>query len=440
MPATRFLSRESTKIAGRVYGRSDSGRMAERTKEHRCYDLRHSQGMAIFGNRTSRPAQWLNMATSQSRRVGKVLRDNAATGSGFLCDGGMFGTPFAGLPFCVTVPHVEGTAVVFEGMFDDPSRSVASQFVQELVRDEDYWYSIHLLDRWPGKVPDLIAAPGRPRSGDPVFVIGYPMGAGLAVSLEDNAVLEQPHTASDSTRLFYRSPTAPGSSGSAVFNEKWEIVAVHQGSEHEVSANFGLAFDVLAEAATQRLLSVDIAPGLAERARTVSASQTDQSTPEYFSVFISYSHDDAAFATRLYNALQASGIRAWLDRRNMLPGDDIYEEVHKGIQQWDKILLCCSKSSLSSWWVDSEIDRAFQKERDLWKARQRRVNALIPLDLDGYLLDGWDSGKAQNVRARLAADFRGWQDDRAFEASLEQLRRALRADAGAREQPPTPRL
>ena len=30
----------------------------------------------------------------------------------------------------------------------------------------------------------------------------------------------------------------------------------------------------------------------------------------------------------------------------MLPGDDIYEQVERGIRLWDKVLLCCSRHSL----------------------------------------------------------------------------------------------
>lgn len=165
---------------------------------------------------------------------------------------------------------------------------------------------------------------------------------------------------------------------------------------------------------------------------------------QYYSCFISYSHEekDKAFATRLHDALQSSGIRCWLDERQLLPGHDIFEEVDRGIRLWDKVLLCCSKSSLSSWWVDAEITKAFDKEQVLMRQRGEKVLVLIPLDLDGHLFSTeWESGKASQIKSRLAADFTGWEaDNRKFEEQFERLVKALRADADGREAPPKARL
>jgi hypothetical protein len=162
----------------------------------------------------------------------------------------------------------------------------------------------------------------------------------------------------------------------------------------------------------------------------------------FYSVFISYSHQDKAVAIRLFESLQGHGIRCWLDEHQMLPGDDIYEAVDRGIRQWDKFLLCCSKTSLTSWWVDNEIDTALQKEREFMKDRGRKTFVLIPLNIDGYMFSGeWQSGKAQQIKSRIAADFNGWEhDDKKFAQQLNRLIQALQVGDHSRESAPESRL
>ena len=162
---------------------------------------------------------------------------------------------------------------------------------------------------------------------------------------------------------------------------------------------------------------------------------------QFYSCFISYSHEDKAFARRLHDTLQGLGIRCWLDEHRMLPGDDIHDTVDRAIRVWDKILLCCSEASLNSWWVDSEIDTAFDKEQDLWKERGRKTLSLIPLDLDGYLFSGeWQSGKAVQVRKRRAADFTGWKTDNdIFDTAVEKVILALQTEE-TRPKDPAPQL
>lgn len=147
---------------------------------------------------------------------------------------------------------------------------------------------------------------------------------------------------------------------------------------------------------------------------------------DQYSVFISYSRADQKFARKLHASLKTAGVEAWLDEHQVLPGDDLYEEIARGVDQWDKLLLCCSRNSLTSWWVDNEIDLAFVKERKLMRARGEKVLALIPIDLDGFLFSSWESGKSHQVKSRLAANFVGWEADEAiFQGSLVKLMAAL---------------
>jgi V8-like Glu-specific endopeptidase len=58
------------------------------------------------------------------------------------------------------------------------------------------------------------------------YVIGHPRGAGLQISLNDSVLLD---IDDDERLMHYRTPTDPGSSGSPVFNAKWQVIAVHHG-------------------------------------------------------------------------------------------------------------------------------------------------------------------------------------------------------------------
>jgi len=67
-----------------------------------------------------------------------------------------------------------------------------------------------------------------------VYVIGYPGGSELSLSLQDNGLLDyegppagQPRP-NGVHRVHYRAPTQPGSSGSPVFNDTgWSVIALH---------------------------------------------------------------------------------------------------------------------------------------------------------------------------------------------------------------------
>jgi V8-like Glu-specific endopeptidase len=68
----------------------------------------------------------------------------------------------------------------------------------------------------------LINDDGEEKSNSRAYVIGHPGGRKLAFSIHDNNLLD-----ADDRLLHYRSPTEPGSSGSPVFNEDWDLIGLH---------------------------------------------------------------------------------------------------------------------------------------------------------------------------------------------------------------------
>ena len=138
-----------------------------------------------------------------------------------------------------------------------------------------------------------------------------------------------------------------------------------------------------------------------------------------YPAFLSHSHFNKPFARKLYEALIAKGVNVFFDEKKLKPGDDFYEGLSKGIDYYDKMILVCSKESLTeSWWVDREIDRVLAKERKLMKERGYRVNLLIPIRIDDYIFE-WQGAKKEEILRYLIGDFREWENEEKFGYCLE---------------------
>ena len=88
----------------------------------------------------------------------------------------------------------------------------------------------------PGKLPEVFP-------GAFVYVIGHPSGGDLALSIRGNDLIE---IADDNIRIHYKAPTQPGSSGSPVFNESWELIGVHHmGAPTCPPGNEGIALQAI---------------------------------------------------------------------------------------------------------------------------------------------------------------------------------------------------
>ncbi|WP_437321769.1 trypsin-like peptidase domain-containing protein [Sorangium sp. So ce385] len=92
----------------------------------------------------------------------------------------------------------------------------------EGVAEHD-WAAVRLASPLPEDYPRLALRPSRPLSeNDPVFIIQHPRGLVKHIGLTRNQVQYVDHNV-----VQYLTDTDGGSSGSPVFNDRWEVAALH---------------------------------------------------------------------------------------------------------------------------------------------------------------------------------------------------------------------
>lgn len=151
---------------------------------------------------------------------------------------------------------------------------------------------------------------------------------------------------------------------------------------------------------------------------------------EFNSCFISYSTKDETFAQRLYNDLQANGVRCWFAPHDMKGGSKLHDQIDWAIHYHDRVLLLLSPDSINSEWVRREIDKARKKE-----AKENR-DVLFPISLVSYnALRDWeyidaDTGKdvAKEIRSFFIPDFSNWKDHDSYQVAFKKLLEDLKGE------------
>src|SRR5690606_4922497 len=71
-------------------------------------------------------------------------------------------------------------------------------------------------------------------------------------------------------------------------------------------------------------------------------------------IFMSYSRRELGFVDDLVSQLEQKGYDVWLDYRILIPGSPWKEQIDKGLDESDTVLLVISKASISSQYVELE--------------------------------------------------------------------------------------
>lgn len=181
------------------------------------------------------PVAFLEAGAMAARSVARVsLFGGSRTGTGFLISPDLFITNFHVLP---SPDHANAAEIEFE-LEVDPSGRTRPQTVYRLDADRLFIASdVDLLDyvivavgervSGPRQLQDfgynaLSASANKHAIGEFANIIQHPDGRPKEVVLQDNLIAARYETA-----LHYLADTEPGSSGSPVFNNLWQVIALH---------------------------------------------------------------------------------------------------------------------------------------------------------------------------------------------------------------------
>jgi uncharacterized protein YjbI with pentapeptide repeats len=143
---------------------------------------------------------------------------------------------------------------------------------------------------------------------------------------------------------------------------------------------------------------------------------------QWYSCFISYSSRDEAFAQRLHTDLQEKGVRCWFAPHDLPIGAKILDAIDEAIHLRDKLLLVLSEHAIASDWVEDEVTKAFEEERE------RAQAVLFPIRLDDVVFETREAWAGKLRANRNIGDFRHWKEHDAYQKALDRLLRDLRVE------------
>jgi hypothetical protein len=101
--------------------------------------------------------------------------------------------------------------------------------------------------------------------------------------------------------------------------------------------------------------------------------------PTMTQVFLSYAHEDTPEVERLYHQLSEAGYKPWMDKQDILPGEQWQLSIGQAIRHSDFFLVCLSARSVHKRGV---LQRELKNALDVWQEKLASDIYLIPVRLD----------------------------------------------------------
>jgi hypothetical protein len=219
---------------------------AAEVRERALHPEKVNKGLEqVFGDDSYVVHSWLLTAFKRAAAVARVKRVGRTRGTGFIVPGWILHNSWDH-QVLLTNNHVlsqkpvnpnqvrpSEAEIAFDGVdAGGPLRIKGTPLFESPIDELDV--TIVRLDRPVEHIEPLALATELPSMCEPpprMYIIGHPNGSELAYSLADNRML-----AISERRIHYRSPTDPGSSGSPVFDERWDLVAIHRRGDKGIAS------------------------------------------------------------------------------------------------------------------------------------------------------------------------------------------------------------
>jgi formylglycine-generating enzyme required for sulfatase activity len=96
-------------------------------------------------------------------------------------------------------------------------------------------------------------------------------------------------------------------------------------------------------------------------------------------IFISYAREDEQAVRRLHRKLIDAGFEPWLDKVDLLPGEQWQPAIEKALREADFLIICLSNTSVQK---RGFVQREFKTALDLWQDKLSHDIYLIPVRLE----------------------------------------------------------
>jgi hypothetical protein len=255
-------------LQARILEREGGGRIVDTTPGSEAR-LDPAAGLEkTFGTIGAKSVEWLRDLLDRRLSVARIEHeDHEPVGTAWIVRGGDIVESFGDELMLLTNSHVVSREPVLSETLspddawanftylNDGARFQVDRVVFESPQRQ-YDVALLKMQNVPENVPPLKVSKRLPLADGEqrVYVVGHPKGGDIKISIDDNVLLDH-----DGTKLHYRAPTEPGSSGSPVFNKKLRVIALHHAGRDDMpklndkegryQANEGISLNVICDAA-----------------------------------------------------------------------------------------------------------------------------------------------------------------------------------------------